>query len=315
MESKTFYGQAMKLAIVDIQKHKLSAEEAIFFEMDILIQMMRALTQDNVKCISMEVSAMSVEQGIKIGETFFGNNILECITTRNYWDVGNEYKPLMHMWYVGVIMQFYVLYPLLYLLCRKLSNNKTEKTIFFYGLVCITILSLCMYLFVGTAAEHFYYLPYRLFEFGLGGLVVYASEKIKVQNSANSVILCLLYAIVLFLFFTNNEIISNQVKLFATILASTGPLILLPATNKNLERITSLKPLAVIGQCSYSIFVWHQVVLAFARYSFIESIDFTAFVYIVLIVGVLSYLSYRYIEKLRLTCNFPCETIQRFCLV
>jgi len=70
MESKSFYGQPMKLSIVDIQKYKLSAEEAIFFEMDILIQMMRALTQDNVKGISMEVSAMSVEQGNKIGETF-----------------------------------------------------------------------------------------------------------------------------------------------------------------------------------------------------------------------------------------------------
>lgn len=31
-----------------------------------------------------------------IATNFFGNNILESITTKNYWDVGNDYKPLMH---------------------------------------------------------------------------------------------------------------------------------------------------------------------------------------------------------------------------
>ncbi len=37
-----------------------------------------------------------------IATNFFTNNILQAITTKNYWDVVNEYKPLMHTWSLGV---------------------------------------------------------------------------------------------------------------------------------------------------------------------------------------------------------------------
>ena len=36
------------------------------------------------------------------------NNILSWITTNSYWDMSNELKPLMHLWYVGGLVEFYV---------------------------------------------------------------------------------------------------------------------------------------------------------------------------------------------------------------
>ena len=33
-----------------------------------------------------------------IASSAFANNVLQCITTKNYWDVVNQYKPLMHLW-------------------------------------------------------------------------------------------------------------------------------------------------------------------------------------------------------------------------
>ena len=60
-----------------------------------------------------------------IASSVFANNILQCITTRNYWDVANDYKPLMHTWYVGLIMQFYLIYPVLFYLARL--DKKTPK--------------------------------------------------------------------------------------------------------------------------------------------------------------------------------------------
>ena len=44
----------------------------------------------------------------------FGNNILSAITVGDYWKVSNNYRPLMHTWYVGVVMQFYLVYPFLF---------------------------------------------------------------------------------------------------------------------------------------------------------------------------------------------------------
>ena len=49
----------------------------------------------------------------------FSNNILLCMTTGNYWEVINEFKPLMHTWSLGIEEQFYALYPFLFLLLKK----------------------------------------------------------------------------------------------------------------------------------------------------------------------------------------------------
>ena len=63
------------------------------------------------------------------------------------------------------------------------------------------------------------------------------------------------------------------------------------------NHLTSNKVLAKIGAASYSIFVWHQVLLAFYRY--IISGQFTVWTYLfyLAIVGVVSWASYRLIEQ------------------
>ena len=49
-----------------------------------------------------------------VATNLFANNILSAITTGDYWNIANEYKPLMHTWYVGLLMQFCLVYPLLF---------------------------------------------------------------------------------------------------------------------------------------------------------------------------------------------------------
>jgi peptidoglycan/LPS O-acetylase OafA/YrhL len=41
-----------------------------------------------------------------IATNLCANNVLQAITTRNYWDVVNDYKPLMHTWSLGIEEQF-----------------------------------------------------------------------------------------------------------------------------------------------------------------------------------------------------------------
>mgnify|MGYP004505952165 CR=1 FL=1 len=54
-----------------------------------------------------------------IGTLTFSNNFVQYVTSGNYWDTSNDFKPLMHTWYLGVLMQFYLLYPLtVKLLCK-----------------------------------------------------------------------------------------------------------------------------------------------------------------------------------------------------
>lgn len=46
-----------------------------------------------------------------IATNFFGNNVLQYLTVGDYWDVWNDYKPLLHTWSLGVEEQFYVIFP------------------------------------------------------------------------------------------------------------------------------------------------------------------------------------------------------------
>ena len=107
-----------------------------------------------------------------VATNFFSNNILESITTKNYWDVGNEYKPLMHTWYVGLLMQYYVLIPLLFFIAGNLisdTNKRRKANVILASLLCL--FSLYLYIISDDACAKFYYLPYRLYEFCAGALV------------------------------------------------------------------------------------------------------------------------------------------------
>ena len=54
-----------------------------------------------------------------VGTNFFVNNIIQYITSGDYWEAANEYKPLMHTWYVGILVQFYLIFPLIFIIAKK----------------------------------------------------------------------------------------------------------------------------------------------------------------------------------------------------
>lgn len=55
--------------------------------------------------------------------------------------------------------------------------------------------------------------------------------------------------------------------------------------------------IATIGAMSYSIFIWHQVFIAFYKYSINSSMDIVDYMVLILITAIVSIVSYRLIEK------------------
>lgn len=241
-----------------------------------------------------------------VATNFFANNILESITTKNYWDVGNDYKPLMHTWYVGLLMQFYVLMPfILFIIGRLIKDAQKRQISNLITMVLIAIVSVLLYWFSDNACARFYYLPYRLFEFCIGGIVFYlfgASQVKANKKSVMSVFFFVAYLCILALIFVESDIISSKVKLLAVVLLTAIILVLMPRTEIAQGKIFANKWLAAIGAASFSIFVWHQVVLAMIRYSFTNNLtEATPLLSFVAITVVLSVLSYKYVEKMKNT--------------
>lgn len=58
-----------------------------------------------------------------VGTLTFTNNFVQYITSGNYWDQSNDFKPLMHTWYIALMMQFYVIIPLLLIIDYRLQRS------------------------------------------------------------------------------------------------------------------------------------------------------------------------------------------------
>jgi peptidoglycan/LPS O-acetylase OafA/YrhL len=266
------------------------------FEISRVIRLLPPLLVAGMACMALGYWAMlpddyeNLSQSV-IATNFFGNNILAAITTKNYWDVVNEYKPLMHTWYVGIIMQFYIVYPILFYLANLDKKNPKCTLLTMVGV--LAVISLLTYFGTTETAPRFYYLPSRFFEFAVGGIcaLVYKPQEDKPFGKW-FVNVC--YVLLLVLMAVNVATIPDMVRLVAVVALSC---VLLCSQDVLANKVTGNAVLAKIGAASYSIFIWHQILLAFCRYTWTS--NFTIEVYAVLLVAtaVLSWLSYRFVEQ------------------
>lgn len=242
-----------------------------------------------------------------VASGLFSNNILSAITTKNYWDVTNEFKPLMHFWYLGVIVQFYFVFPLILLFVKKKSNNAQK-----YLSVVVLILgcfSFMLYLIPEIDfSDKFYFLPFRVWEFSAGGGIglLVSKRQIKIPNLVYMTVLLLLAICfctfpkklsevdsitIVGLNTINYEMISKEFMQIGTVLLTSILLLKKKIKENVLERFV-----AILGRMSLSIFVWHQIILAFLRYAWIDSITWKVFIGFVCILSIISILSYKYLE-------------------
>lgn len=231
------------------------------------------------------------------GTSLFFNNFVQYITSSNYWDQSNEFKPLMHTWYVAMLLQFYLFYAITLWCVAIFSTRKVaaiKNTIF-----VIFCLSLSMYLLpILTVPQKFYLLPARLFEFAAGGLIVLVEYKLWQLN--NKYFVPILFLLVIILLSINTDLGIEQIRLLLTVLLTQIALIY--SSQMNIDGYPSalrktLDAVAMVGIGSYSLYLWHQVVLAFYRYAFNSQPSWRDFVIIFIICAAVTVVSYLLLEK------------------
>lgn len=267
-----------------------------------------------------------------IASNILSGNIMSAISSSNYWAAFNEYKPLMHMWYVGVIFEFYVTFPLIVMLVNRskrlvvsdvgnrdggggqIVDNQTFTNIL---LLILLFVSLSLYLIPGVPGHKFYHVQFRYFEFVAGGLVGVNLKRLNYDNAIVStitnILLVLTICISLFTFDVHNIggvqtvigasntprslLLPNNVLVVLTVILSS----LVIAQNNEVSPINRFlfkdKTLAFVGKMSFSIFVWHQIVIAFYRYSFSPEINIVTLLIYFAVVYALSYVSYFLVEQ------------------
>ena len=218
------------------------------------------------------------------------NNILLYLTS-GYWASATEFKPLFHTWSLGVEEQYYFLAPLLlYLLYRQYRDRPTFILTIIAALLGASFLAT---LLVNRPEFDFLFIVTRAWELLLGALLALAPNR----DHGNSV----LSAIGLFALFISyvfpHSLGDNQGLVVAIPVVATGLIIRYSRADDVAGQLLSLKPLALIGLISYSVYLWHQPILAFVRLSSAQPprpLILLAYALLSLPVG---YLSWRFIEN------------------
>jgi peptidoglycan/LPS O-acetylase OafA/YrhL len=229
--------------------------------------------------------------------TTFVSNILFWRRT-NYFAPDSDLNPLLHTWSLAVEEQFYILFPILLMLLWRFGRRVLVSVV-----LALSLLSLGLAQWASSHATtanfyivtgNFYLLPSRGWELGAGSLCAFALRG-RAQPSSTILSGLGLAAIIVSVFFYDDSI--PFPSLYALLPVAGASLVILYAGSPTwIAQLLSTRVLVGIGLVSYSAYLWHQPLFAFARIR-IEHPTQTMLAGLAVGTFALAWFSWRFIEQ------------------
>ena len=225
-----------------------------------------------------------------VAVSLFASNILFWHES-GYFDASAEEKPLLHTWSLAVEEQYYVLFPIFLILAWRFGKNRV-----FWMIVVMAAISLLLseWGWRNKATANFYLAPTRAWELFAGSITAFIVQKQGVQK--NNLLAILGLAAIVFSIFYFDE--STPFPSVYALIPVLGVVMLVLYADKATfaAKLLSTKIFVGIGLISYSAYLWHQPLFAFARIRSFEYPSLLLMSVLSLVSLVLAYFSWRYIE-------------------
>ena len=230
-------------------------------------------------------------------QSFFASNVFFWLKS-GYFAAPSETKPLLHTWSVSVEEQFYLFIPLTLFLLVRYMNRFRE--------LAIAVLLLASFLVSAWSAKFhpdaaFYLMPARAWELLVGSLLAMLALK-RTETPSHQVwgyellsVLGLASILLAVIGYSN----TTRFPGFAALAPCLGAAAIIWCNDGRLTlvgRILAHRWVAWIGLISYSLYLWHWPLLAFARSSMPERLPVVAAIAIASGSILAGWLSYKYVE-------------------
>ena len=214
-----------------------------------------------------------------------------------YFAPGAETQPLLHTWSLAVEEQFYLLFPALLILLARYG-----KKFFVIGLLALAALSFAE----STTADYspdalkssFFLLPGRAWELLLGALLATSRGRIFLGGAAREVFGWLGLALIAWPIFFYST--ATHFPGMGALPPCLGAALIIFSSEVKLSTvgsILSLRPIVFVGLISYSLYLWHWPLIAFAKYSAKDQLATSVRVGLLAASFILAVSSWQWIEK------------------
>ena len=231
----------------------------------------------------------------------------------DYFAIATELWPLLHTWSLGVEEQFYIVFPIVVRIARRLPRPWLAAL---FALLALLSFAMSVYGIQHVKTTLVFYLsPTRAWELLVGSILATGVlPSLRGRGLRSLLALAGLVAVVLPVFlygrdteFPGTMALPPVLGAAALIWAGTGgPTLVSP--------LLSARPMIFVGLISYSLYLWHWPVLAFARY---VSVDPLPPLWIAGAIGAAfaaAVLSWRYVERPFRRHSLPDRTVWLFSL-
>ena len=225
-----------------------------------------------------------------IAVSLFASNILFAGDS-GYFAAAAEKKPLLHTWSLAVEEQYYLLFPIFLVLLWRFGKNKV-----FWIIAILAAISLLLseWGWRNNPMDNFYLAPTRAWELFAGSIAAFAAQKNGIQKNNPLAILGLL-AIIGAIFAYDETTPFPSLYALAPVLGAI--LLVLYAGEETLvAKLLSSRLFVGTGLISYSAYLWHQPLFAFARIRLVQQPSEALLLTLSAASLGLAYLSWRFVE-------------------
>lgn len=251
---------------------------------------------------------------------FFGANFYFHYFGDFYGNSINQFKPLLHLWSLGVEEQFYILFPVFLILI-----NKYFKKFLLFLLISGFLISfaLAIYLSKHHPMFSFYMLPSRAWEILAGAILAYyvltKETKINLSNGFyNFLYYLLIFVLIVSFLIVDIKKVEHPSLVTLIPILSTVALIYLGSVSvqKKINNLYLENFLIFFGKISYSLYLWHFLFFSIFRISSYYYSENTFIKILIILLSIFcSYYSYLLVEQKFRNKNFEFIKTIKFSLI